>query len=101
MNLLEELDGEKRPISEIHIRIQQRNGKKCLTLIGGLASDLDLKKILRVMKKTFQTSGAVIKDDKEQDILQLAGDHRERVKKFMVKYKVWEYPDPEIRIHGV
>ena len=31
----------------IHIRVQQRNGRKCLTLIHGLANDLDLKKIIR------------------------------------------------------
>lgn len=32
----------------VHIRIQQRNGRKSLTTVQGLASDLDLKKILKV-----------------------------------------------------
>lgn len=37
--------------SVVHIRIQQRNGRKSLTLVQGLASDLDLKKILKALKK--------------------------------------------------
>jgi translation initiation factor 1 len=33
----------------VHIRIQQRNGRKSLTTVQGLANDLDLKKILKVI----------------------------------------------------
>lgn len=35
----------------IHIRIQQRNGRKTLTTVQGLSTDYDLKKIVRVCKK--------------------------------------------------
>ena len=35
----------------VHIRIQQRNGRKTLTTIQGLSSDYDLKKIVRACKK--------------------------------------------------
>lgn len=35
----------------VHIRIQQRNGRKSLTTVQGLAIDLDLKKILKALKK--------------------------------------------------
>ena len=35
----------------VHIRIQQRNGRKTLTTIQGLSSEYDLKKIVRVCKK--------------------------------------------------
>lgn len=37
--------------SIIHIRNQQRSGRKSLTTIAGLATDLDLLKILKFMKK--------------------------------------------------
>lgn len=35
----------------VHIRIQQRNGRKTLTTVQGLSSDYDLKKIVRAFKK--------------------------------------------------
>ena len=91
---------KKRPSSNIHIRLQQRNGKKTITLIEGLAEDLDLKKILRAMKKTFQTNGAILKPDDNIIILQLNGDQRENARSFFIKFKIWEAPDPPIKIHG-
>ncbi len=93
-------DCTDRPISRIHIRVQQRNGKKCITLIEGLAEDLNLPKIVKIMKKTFQTSGAIIKNDNDDEIIQLGGDQRESARQFMLKYKIWESPDPPIKIHG-
>lgn len=35
----------------VHIRIQQRNGRKTLTTVQGLSSNYDLKKIVRSCKK--------------------------------------------------
>jgi len=35
----------------IHIRIQQRNGRKTLTTVQGISSQYDLKKIVRACKK--------------------------------------------------
>lgn len=35
----------------VHIRIQQRNGRKTLTTVQGLSSNYDLKKIVRTCKK--------------------------------------------------
>jgi hypothetical protein len=42
---------KKREYSIVHIRNQQRNGRKSLTTVAGLASDLDLQKILKCMRK--------------------------------------------------
>lgn len=38
-------------VDDIHIRIQQRNGRKTLTTIQGISDEYDLKKILRQFKK--------------------------------------------------
>ena len=35
----------------IHIRIQQRNGRKTLTTVQGIAEEYDKKKIVRACKK--------------------------------------------------
>lgn len=37
----------------VHIRIQQRNGRKTLTTVQGLSKDYDLKKIVRACKKVI------------------------------------------------
>ena len=37
----------------VHIRIQQRNGRKTLTTIQGLSKEYDLKKIVRSCKKVM------------------------------------------------
>jgi len=91
----------ERPISRIEISLKQRNGKKSLTYISGLADDLDLKKIAKVLRKTFKTSGSVVKTkDNDGSAIQLAGDKRDEVKEFLVKYKIWEEPDYPIRMRG-
>ena len=39
----------------VHIRIQQRNGRKTLTTVQGLSSEYDLKKIVRACKKVSES----------------------------------------------
>jgi len=89
-----------RPLSNIHIRLQQRGTKKSLTLVEGLAEDLDLKKIAKCMRKKFQTSGAILTTEDGLCILRFSGDQRVNCKEFMIEYKIWEAPDPEIIVHG-
>ena len=43
----------------IHIRIQSRNGRKCISSISGLENDLDLIKICNFLKKTFGVMAAL------------------------------------------
>ena len=84
--------------SKIHIRIQQRNGKKSITSITGLPVDLDLKKILKYFKKTLNCNGTISDDEEFGKIIQLQGDHRASVKNFLLDEKVSSLND--IIIHG-
>ena len=34
---------DEKDSSKIHVRMQQRNGRKCITTVQGLADDLDIK----------------------------------------------------------
>lgn len=86
------------PQSIVHIRSQQRNGRKSLTLISGLAEDLDLKKILKVMRKMFSTNGAILKDDEVGEVIQLQGDRRVDCQNFLVKHNICGRE--EIKLHG-
>uniref|UniRef100_A0A671MXZ2 Eukaryotic translation initiation factor 1b n=1 Tax=Sinocyclocheilus anshuiensis TaxID=1608454 RepID=A0A671MXZ2_9TELE len=38
---------------KIHIRIQQRNGRKTLTTVQGISDDYDKKKLVKAFKKVF------------------------------------------------
>lgn len=86
------------PRSVVHIRVQQRNGKKSLTTVQGLADDLDLPKILKALKKTRNTNGAVLEDEEFGAVLQLQGDHRAAVADFLCTYRICTRE--EIKIHG-
>ena len=46
--------------SVVHIRIQQRNGRKTLTTVQGLSAEYDFKKIVKVAKKEFACNGTVV-----------------------------------------
>ena len=82
----------------MHIRIQQRSGRKSITTVQGLAADLDLKRIARVLKKTFHCDGTVNTDEEHGEILQFSGDQRTNVRKFLIDQQIC-YED-QIILHG-
>jgi len=82
----------------VHIRIQQRNGKKCLTLISGIGDDLYLYKITKYLKKFFNTNGCVMTDPQHGEIIQLQGDQRMNVREALIDWKIAE--KEHIRVHG-
>mmetsp|Transcript_72213 Transcript_72213/g.205278 ORF Transcript_72213/g.205278 Transcript_72213/m.205278 type:complete len:181 (-) Transcript_72213:1441-1983(-) len=84
--------------SKIHIRVQQRNGRKCITTIQGLADDLDVKRICKAFKKNFSCNGAVSKDEEMGEVIQLSGDQRTLVKDFLVDQEICH--NNQIVIHG-
>jgi translation initiation factor 1 len=73
---------------KIHVRVQQRNGRKCITTVAGLADDLDAKRICKAFKKNFSCNGAVQKDEEVGDVIQLSGDQRTNVKQFLVDQEI-------------
>jgi len=63
----------------VHVRIQQRNGRKTLTTVQGLSAEYDLKKIVRQAKKEFACNGTVVEHPEYGEVLQLQGDQRTKV----------------------
>jgi len=82
----------------IHIRSQQRNGRKSITTVQGLGKSIDYKKVIRALKKQFSCNGTVIEDPEHGPIIQLQGDQRMSVKSFLEEECLCQ-PD-QIRIHG-
>jgi translation initiation factor 1 len=98
---------------KIHVRIQQRNGRKCITTVQGLDDDLDLRRIMRHMKKhcawrqrracprsaagshphpsrasAVNTNGSITVDDEMGEIIQLQGDQRDNVREWLLAQEV-------------
>lgn len=84
--------------NKVHIRVQQRNRRKCILTVQGLDDDLDLKKICKALRKNLQCNGNVTKDKEYGDILQLQGDHREAVKQFLIGQEI-VMPN-QLMVHG-
>jgi len=89
---------DEKDATKIHVRVQQRNGRKCITTVQGLADDLDIKRILKALKKTFQCNGTVNADVEMGEILQVSGDQRSNIRSFFVDQEICH--DDQIVIHG-
>jgi len=81
----------------IHIRIQQRNGRKTLTTLQGLPKEYDAKKLLKAFKKEFACNGTLVDDEEAGQVIQLQGDQRLKISNFLVEEGV---PRVTIKIHG-
>lgn len=92
---------------KVHIRIQQRNGRKSITTIQGLQNDKgdpyklsDIKdKVLTKMKKKFCCNGKAAEDEEYGVIIQLQGDQRLNLRDYLLE-KFNHYKAEDIVIHG-
>mmetsp|Transcript_2260 Transcript_2260/g.5748 ORF Transcript_2260/g.5748 Transcript_2260/m.5748 type:complete len:117 (-) Transcript_2260:587-937(-) len=82
----------------VHVRVQQRNGKKSLTTVQGLKQAYDYKKVLKALKKEFCCNGTVVDDPELGQVIQLQGDQRKNVSDFLIKEKLVK--KDQIKIHG-
>lgn len=82
----------------IHIRIQQRNGRKTLTTVQGINPDYDLKKIVKACKKEFACNGTVVEHPEYGEVIQLQGDQRNLIRDFLKKVGIAK--EGNIKVHG-
>lgn len=91
-------DGGSAGGNFIHIRIQQRNGRKTLTTVQGIHADYDLKKIVKACKKEFACNGTVVEHPEYGEVIQLQGDQRNSIKSFLIKCKLAK--EEQVKVHG-
>ncbi|KAJ3027932.1 Eukaryotic translation initiation factor eIF-1 [Rhizophlyctis rosea] len=91
-------DSDAKATGYIHIRIQQRNGRKTLTTVQGLPADLDQKRILKAFKKEFACNGTIVQDEDLGEVIQLQGDHRLKIQQFLSGEGI--VSKDKIKIHG-
>ncbi|CAI9716644.1 eukaryotic translation initiation factor 1-like [Octopus vulgaris] len=84
--------------SIIHIRIQQRNGRKTLTTVQGISTQFDLKKIVKACKREFACNGTVVDHPEYGEVIQLQGDQRTNIKEFLKCRKIAK--DEQLKVHG-
>ncbi|CRG97063.1 translation initiation factor SUI1, putative [Plasmodium relictum] len=97
-NIVDKGNGKSNTTNLIHIRNQQRNGRKSVTTVQGLGKAYDLKKMVRALKKEFNCNGTIIEDIEHGSIIQLQGDKRNNVKDFLIREGICAVE--HIRIHG-
>nr|XP_054101246.1 eukaryotic translation initiation factor 1-like [Callithrix jacchus] len=82
----------------IHIRIQQRNGRKTLTIVQGIADDdYDKKKLVKALKK-FACNGTVTEHPECGEAMQLQDDQRRNIRQFLLGTGLAK--DDQLKVHG-
>ncbi|XP_010272070.1 PREDICTED: protein translation factor SUI1 homolog [Nelumbo nucifera] len=81
----------------VHVRIQQRNGRKSLTTVQGLTKEFSYTKILKDLKELC-CNGTVVQDPELGQVVQLQGDQRKNVSTFLVQAGIVK--KEHIKIHG-
>merc|ERR1712173_520748 len=82
----------------IHIRIQQRNGRKTLTTVQGIDPKFDLKKLVKACKKEFACNGTVVEHKEYGEVMQFQGDQREHIRSFLLKIQLTN--EDNLKTHG-
>jgi translation initiation factor 1 len=82
----------------VHIRIQQRNGRKTLTTVQGIPPEYDFKKIVKACKKEFACNGTVVEHPEYGEVVQLQGDQRGNIAGFLKKIGIVR--EEQIKVHG-
>ncbi|OEL12882.1 Protein translation factor SUI1-like protein, partial [Dichanthelium oligosanthes] len=82
----------------VHLRTQQRNGRKSLTTVQWLSAAYNYAKILRDVKRELCCSGIVVEDEDLGNVVQLQGDHRKAIAAFLVKVGI--VTKANVKIHG-
>uniref|UniRef100_A0A673VQJ2 Eukaryotic translation initiation factor 1 n=1 Tax=Salmo trutta TaxID=8032 RepID=A0A673VQJ2_SALTR len=88
----------------IHIRIQQRNGRKTLTTVQGIAIDYDKKKLTLTLVGScfvllkFACNGTVIEHPEYGEVIQLQGDQRKNICTFLIEIGLAK--EEQLKVHG-
>ncbi|XP_031566775.1 eukaryotic translation initiation factor 1-like [Actinia tenebrosa] len=91
-------DDHASQVEDVHVRIQQRNGRKVLTTIQGIADVYDKKRLVKAFKKKFACNGTVVDHAEYGEVIQLQGDQRTNAKDFLLQIELVK-PD-QLKVHG-
>jgi translation initiation factor 1 len=85
----------------VHVRIQQRKGRKTWTTIQGLKAEHDLlEAIVKAFKKEFACGVKLTPDPEHGKVLQLQGDQRTKVCAWLSNPKKGLVRADQLKVHG-
>lgn len=82
---------------KVHIGVKQRTTRSSITSVEKLPASFDLTTVLKKMRKSFHCSGS-IQTGTDGKFIQLSGDQRIAVKKFLIDNSLVD--EENIVIHG-
>ncbi|KAH7431930.1 hypothetical protein KP509_08G073900 [Ceratopteris richardii] len=82
----------------VHVRVQQRNGRKCLTTAPGISKNFSYNKILKDLRKELCCNGNVVEDLELGQVIQLQGDQRKNVAHFLTQRGIVK--KEQVKLHG-
>jgi translation initiation factor 1 len=85
--------------TEVHIRFQQRTGRKGITTVQGLNQKLNFEKLNKEFKKRWGCAGTIINDPEAGNVIQLQGDQRQHLTEFIIEEKLAK--EENIRVFGL
>ena len=85
-------------LDSVHIRIQQRTGKKVITIIQGLDAKIPRKDLIKKFKTMYACGGHIADDEEFGEVIQLTGDQRFKVRDYLVDNSLVEAD--KVEIHG-
>jgi translation initiation factor 1 len=72
----------------IKIGVKQRTTRKYLTLVSGIDTKYDYKTLLSDIKKEFQCNGAIIENKKNERVIQLNGNQKDKMFHFLINNNI-------------
>ncbi|KAL4434981.1 hypothetical protein ABPG74_017737 [Tetrahymena malaccensis] len=85
--------------THIHIRVEQRRGRKCFTTVEGIPPEFDYEKIMKYWKKWLSCNATIVEEDEGKKVIKLNGDHRNQIQQFLSEEGIAAVDN--ITIHGI
>jgi translation initiation factor 1 len=85
-------------LDSVHIRIQQRTGKKVITIIQGLDAKIPRKDLIKKFKTMYACGGHISYDEEFGEVIQLTGDQRFNVRDYLIDNSLVEAD--KVELHG-
>ena len=96
LNTINTIDQITR-MNPIHIRNQQRNTRKSITLVEGLQETIDLQLLAKKIRLKTHSAG-VVKTSNGKKYLQFSGDQRTTIKLLLIEFGIAN--EEQIILHG-
>lgn len=89
----DEEDAMEQEFSQVHLRVRKRNNRKYWTTIEGLDENINVKKLIKNLKKELSCNGSI-----KDEIITFQGDKRQEIKDILIREEIVD--EKHIVVHG-